>query len=82
MSRSTVESVFQVTSPFVVYKGRVPEVYAVDRLVPADDPILRTHGSYFEAVSKRMEQQAQQFTAPPARKPSPAVVSDEEKSHG
>ncbi len=77
---------YQVASPFVVFRGRVPDVYAADRLVQGDDPILKTHREYFASVAERVAEQIQvMVAAPPVISPTPLPVrapSVQEKTDG
>lgn len=47
---------YQCVEPFAVWNGRIPDVYGQDRMVLADDPILRTHRAHFVAAADRVEQ--------------------------
>lgn len=59
MARRDIQSrdrtLYQCVEPFAVFHGRIPEVYGADRMVLADDPILRTHPSYFVPAADRVE---------------------------
>lgn len=74
------EAVFQVVDPFVVFVGRVPEVYGAGRMVHSDDPILRTHRHSFAPISQRIAEQSQSYTAPKAVVPVTPTI--EEVSRG
>ena len=39
---------FRCTESFTIFRDGVPDVYAAGLLVNGDEPILDTHGQYFE----------------------------------
>ncbi len=42
---------FRCTESFTIFRDGVPDVYAAGLLVNGDEPILDTHGQYFEQAS-------------------------------
>lgn len=66
-AREDQRQLYRCTSPFAVYRGRVPVVYSADDEVLDDDPILATHSHLFERANERALKRArfEQATAAP-----------------
>lgn len=45
---------YRCTDPFSIWNNGVPTLYAGDREVLEDDPILKTHRHHFEPASQRV----------------------------
>jgi hypothetical protein len=79
------QQVWQVVEPFAVFKAGAPDIYSRDRMVRADDPILRSHRANFAPVSERVSEPVR-LVAAPSIIPRPPVagvpVEVEETTHG
>lgn len=59
MPKAPARTVYQCVQPFAVWRNGVPEVFGADRMVLADDPILRTHAAHFVEAASRIESATQ-----------------------
>lgn len=78
MPRTPSREVFQCIEPFVVFHDGVPELYGQDRMVLADDPILKSHPRHFVPVADRVEA----MTAAPGERRPIHIPEPEEPENG
>ena len=84
---------FMCVEPFAIFRGGVPEVYGANRMVLADDPVLRSHPAHFVPVADRVEAMTAspgefrpiRVPVPPETQPAldvPAVIETKEADNG